>query len=118
MNKPQPSGSGQPPAPRPSSTVRDELQATLAARRELGPEYDDELIQAFLAKIERAIDQRIDARLTVFERQRGLTRRHNTARLAILLALAIPLSAIAGGIAGTAGLAVAWFAILILALRN
>ena len=42
---------------------RDELQATLAARRELGPEREPELVDSFLAKIEREIDARVEQRL-------------------------------------------------------
>jgi hypothetical protein len=42
---------------------RDELEATLEARRELGREREPELVDSFLAKIEREIDARVEQRL-------------------------------------------------------
>jgi hypothetical protein len=42
---------------------REELEATLAARRELGREREPELVDSFLAKIEREIDERVEQRL-------------------------------------------------------
>ena len=39
---------------------RDELEATLEARRELGREREPELVDSFLAKIEREIDARVE----------------------------------------------------------
>ena len=39
-----------------------ELEATVAARRELGPEHDDELIAGFLERIERRLGERTGRR--------------------------------------------------------
>jgi hypothetical protein len=47
----------------PPELPRDELEATLEARRELGPERESELVDSFLAKIEREIDARVEQRL-------------------------------------------------------
>ena len=41
-----------------------ELEATLAARRELGPEHDEHLIQGFLDRIDKEIDRRVDERVS------------------------------------------------------
>lgn len=38
-----------------SDDVRRELEATLAARKELGPEYEDHLVESFLAKVEKGL---------------------------------------------------------------
>ena len=42
---------------------RDELQATLRARSEVGRELEPHLIDSFLDRIERSIDARADARI-------------------------------------------------------
>ena len=42
---------------------RQELEATIEARRELGRERESELVESFLAKIEREIDTRVDEKL-------------------------------------------------------
>jgi hypothetical protein len=42
---------------------REELAAATAARRELGPEREPELIDGFLARIERQIDARVEAKI-------------------------------------------------------
>ena len=41
---------------------RDELDAAVAARREL-PEHEEELVAGFLERIDRGLDRRIDERL-------------------------------------------------------
>ena len=45
--------------------ARHELEATVAARQELGPGHDDELIAGFLDRIEREIDRRVDERVAM-----------------------------------------------------
>jgi hypothetical protein len=40
-----------------------ELEATLAARRELGPEHDDHLIAGFLERIDKEIGRRVEERV-------------------------------------------------------
>jgi len=42
---------------------RDELEATLRARGELGRDREPDVIDAFLDRVERNIDARVDARL-------------------------------------------------------
>lgn len=41
----------------------DELRAAVAARRDLGPEFEDEIVASFLDKIRQEVDRRVDARL-------------------------------------------------------
>ena len=43
--------------------TQQELDATLAAREELGPGHDKELVAGFLDRIEQEIDRRVDERL-------------------------------------------------------
>ena len=87
--------------------TRQELEATLAARRELGPAHDEQLVAGFLDRIEKEIDRRVDERIA----QRGPARRRPSALHPGNLALCIPLVAIAGGIGGVAGLIVAFVAL-------
>ena len=47
------------------------LEATIAARRELGPAHDDQLVAGFLDRIEKEIDRRVDERIAL----RGPTKR-------------------------------------------
>jgi len=88
--------------------TRQELEATIAARRELGAAHDAELIEGFLDRIEREIDRRVDERIAA----RGPARRGGSPLHPGNLALCIPIVAIAGGIAGTAGLVVAFAALV------
>ena len=89
-----------------SSHWRDELKATLAARRELGEEMEDEVVESFLGRLESAIDEQVEARVAEHLRGRGGPRRQKatTGRIAVVLALSIPLMGIAGGLGGTVGI--------------
>ncbi|TYB68547.1 hypothetical protein FXF51_12015 [Nonomuraea sp. PA05] len=41
----------------------DELRAAVSARRDLGPEYENEVVESFLDKMGQEIDRRVDERL-------------------------------------------------------
>ncbi|MEU8973067.1 hypothetical protein AB0D11_28060 [Streptomyces monashensis] len=105
--------------------LRKDLDATVRARRELGEDYDAALLDSFLEKAERRIDDIVGRRV-----QRHLAeQRMASARGArqpkdadtwverfgfaiISLVLAIPLTAVCGGIAGTTGTIAAWVGIV------
>ena len=89
-----------------------ELDATLAARRELGPGHDEQLVAGFLDRIEKEIDRRVDERLA----ERGPARKGGSALHPGNLAICIPIIAIAGGIGHTAGLIVAFAALALVFL--
>ena len=89
-----------------------ELEATLAARRELGPEHDAHLVAGFLDRIEKEIDRRVDERVAA----RGPARRGGTVLHPGNLALCIPIIAIAGGIGGFPGLITAFIALAVVFL--
>lgn len=85
------------------SGAHDELTSSVAARRELGPEYDSALVEGFLSRVERAIDERVDRRLhgppaaTVPPQPVHVDGRQRSRALPVVsLALAIPITAIAG----------------------
>jgi anti-sigma factor RsiW len=88
---------------------RDEARAALAARRELGDEFDDALVESFARRIEERLKPtRTPARRTTDERGMSLA-------LAIVsVGCGIPITAIAISGAGLAGLIVAWAGIVLL----
>jgi hypothetical protein len=94
------------------STPRDELQAAVEARRELGPAHEPELIEGFLERIERSIDRRVDERLA--ERRDNAPRKRDPDYVVtfVSLGVAIPLLGIGGGIAGLAGIIVVCLALV------
>jgi hypothetical protein len=93
--------------------LRDELLAITAARQELTPVHDKELIEHFLdslnAEIDRRIDERVAARVAAGPQKRGPA--DAVPVVPIALVFAIPLTAIAAAAAGLAGVIVAWAAI-------
>ncbi|MFE0048111.1 hypothetical protein [Streptomyces albireticuli] len=114
--------------PETKSEMKKELDATLQTRKELGPEYESELVDGFLDKVDRKIDTTIDrhVRRHLAEQQMAAARgaRPRPADTgpgsfgerfgfaAISLVLAIPLSAIGVVNAGLAGLLVTWAGIV------
>jgi hypothetical protein len=87
--------------------ARQEIEATLAARRELGPGHDEHLIDGFVQRMETAIDRRVDQRVA----ERGPRKRSGSPLHPGNLALCIPIIAIAGGIGHLPGLIVAFAAL-------
>ncbi|MFG1699247.1 hypothetical protein [Nonomuraea sp. NPDC049309] len=45
-------------------TTGDELKAAVSARRDLGPDYEDAVVESFLDKMGQEIDRRVDERLS------------------------------------------------------
>jgi hypothetical protein len=86
---------------------REELQAVVAARGELGPEYEPELVESFLERVEQQVARR--------SRGVGPRREHRAVTPLILgsLGLAIPLLGVAGDAGGLAGIALVCAAIVI-----
>ena len=76
--------------------TRHELEATVAARRELGPAHDKELIDGFLDRIEKEIDRRVDERVA----SRVPSRKGGSPLHPANLAICIPIIAVAGGVGG------------------
>ncbi|MYU20909.1 hypothetical protein [Streptomyces sp. SID8352] len=102
-----------------------ELDATLRARRDLGEEYDAALVESFLEKIDRRIDGAVERRVrrVLAEERMTAARESRSPRSTdsfgerfgfgiVSLVLAIPLSAIGGGVGRLPGLLVAWAGIV------
>jgi hypothetical protein len=97
------------------STPRDELQAAIEARRELGPAHEAEIIEGFLERIEKRMDKRIDERLE----PRDVAPRQREAAYTVTfvsLGVAIPLLGIGGGIAGLSGIIAVCIALVLVNL--
>ncbi|MER6122708.1 hypothetical protein ABT173_08440 [Streptomyces sp. NPDC001795] len=105
--------------------LKKELNATLQARRELGEEYESALVDSFMEKVDQRIDGAIDRRVRrqMAEQQMVVARGSRSPRATdswgerfgfgvVSLVLAVPLSAIAGGIGGVPGLVAAWVGIV------
>ena len=75
---------------------REELRATLEARQELGPGYEDELVERFAEQLERRL------KLPQQRRKEKLSSEETGIVIVSILA-AIPLLGIAGGTVGLAG---------------
>jgi hypothetical protein len=105
--------------------LKKELNATLQARRELGDEYESALVDSFLEKVDQRIDGAVERRVRrqLAEQQMVVARGARAPRATdsfgerfgfgiVSLVLAIPLSAIGGGVADLKGLLVAWAGIV------
>lgn len=99
----------------------EEIRAAAEIHQELGPNYQEAVIESFLDKVGRDIDARVDARLAQQQvaqpaAPRGRGQSGSPMTLAIVsMVLGIPISAIAVSAgahpAGVLGLLVVWLAI-------
>ncbi|SNT60624.1 hypothetical protein SAMN05443665_105821 [Actinomadura meyerae] len=89
---------------------REDLTAAMAARRELGPEYDEAFLETVVDRIEETLDARAGAAPRPRPRPapaRGGEHDHSLAMAVLSLLAAIPLGALGVVNAGLAGLFVA-----------
>lgn len=94
--------------------LRRELQATLSARRELGPEYDDQFIERLVEKLTAQV--RREVAQAPRPRVPALSSEQRTAIALFSFIFGIPLVAIAGGEVGSIGLIVAFLALVLINL--
>jgi hypothetical protein len=105
--------------------LKKELDATLRARGELGEEYESALVDSFLEKVDQRIDGAVERRVRrqFAEQQTASARDSRSPRATdswgerfgfgiVSLVLAVPLSAIGGGVGRLPGLLVAWLGIV------
>ncbi|MEU5715522.1 hypothetical protein AB0G71_06975 [Streptomyces sp. NPDC020403] len=106
--------------------LRRELDATLQARGELGPEFESALVDSFLEKVEQRLDSRLDRQVRRHVAEQRTSAVRAAARpegaggsfgerfgfVVVSLVLAVPLSAIGAAHAGTGGLVVAWLGVV------
>lgn len=100
-----------------SRITRDEYEAVLAARKDLGSELEPALVDSFVEKVEKAIAVRQSGEESVSERAEK--RRSEESQRAMVVAIVcagagIPLTAIAAGIAGLPALLVVWIGLVMI----
>ncbi|GAA5768964.1 hypothetical protein [Streptosporangium roseum] len=96
------------------------MRATIEARRDLGPEYESALVESFVERLDATIAARVRTEMHLAggpppypgpHEQGRRQRRSGNSSVPIALGsmgIGIPLTAIAAGEAGTAGLLLAW----------
>jgi|SRR5215510_10813845 len=91
---------------------RDELEAAIETRRELGPDMEPAVIDSFVERIERRIGERTE------ESERSLKRRRDHQKEMVLgaMGISVPLLAIAAIFTGIAGVIVVCAALAVIAV--
>lgn len=89
--------------------TREELDAILSARQELGAEYNDELADKLMERLDVLIDRRVEERLQKEPNSTALS----PAVPITSFVFAIPLTAIAAAMLGFRGVLVVWAAVII-----
>ncbi|MER7763624.1 hypothetical protein [Streptomyces sp. NPDC097619] len=98
--------------------LKKDLDATLRARRDLDPAYEQALVESFLAKLDTQVRRRLAEERLAAERGRrepgdGAAEFGSRYGFAIVsLVLAVPLSAVSVVNAGVTGLLITWGGIL------
>jgi hypothetical protein len=95
--------------------VRKDLRAAVAARQELGPEYENEIIDSFLEKLDARDVQRRVGSLPEPAPRRHPSRETDPGGLALAIVsivAAIPITAIAAGMIGPFGVLIAWIGLV------
>lgn len=102
-------------APEQIGETRKDLQAAVAARRDLGEDYESEVIDSFLARLDSRLAQRVDqvaaTRADVRSARTAPTGRRDASGTWVALAslaFGIPITAVASENAGIVGTMAAW----------
>lgn len=107
---------------------RDEAEAALETRRELGRDYEPAIVDSFVDRLDKVIQQRVDeavakqgsaqdATAAAIKARTSLEKTHANNRLALIIVsmgMGIPLTAIAGSFMGPAGIVLVWTSIVLL----
>jgi hypothetical protein len=93
---------------------KDELQAAIAARKELGAEMEPAVIDAFVERIERRLEERAG------ETEKSLKRKRDHQKEMVLgaMGVSIPLFAIAAIFTGLAGVLAVCAALAVIAIAS
>jgi hypothetical protein len=100
------------------SPTRDDVAAAIGARRELGAEYEDAVIDSFVARLDRQIAERVDQQVAERVGSKGKAPARtpatevNNSRSFVLgvvsMVAGIPITVLSSENAGVGGLLVAW----------
>ena len=93
---------------------RDEAEAALAARQELGRDYEPAIVDSFVDRLDKAIDARVAEHVErAGSRPAPKPDRSGLALAVVSMGCGIPLTAIAGRIADLPGMLIAWIGIVL-----
>lgn len=106
-----------------SEIPREDVEAALYTRRELGPDYEPAIVDSLVERIDSAIEARVTAEL---ERRQpavahnDLSRKDHSDRALALgivsVVMAVPLTAIAAGMVGFPAVVLAWVSLVLINL--
>jgi hypothetical protein len=95
---------------------REDVASTIGARHELGEELEPAVVDAFLERVERAIDAQVEAKLAESKQRRrsrsGMDEDKRLALSIVSLGTGIPITAIAAEQGGVLGILIAWCGIV------
>jgi len=97
---------------RDKALTTEELEATIAARTEMGAEMEPAVIDAFVARIERRLAERADRDEQALKRKRD----HEKEMVLGTMAISIPLFALAAVFTGLAGVVAVLVALVVIAV--
>ena len=103
------------------SELEQEVAIHLETLRDLGPEYTDSMAKALVEQLNPLIDAKVQQAVAGRGGSQASAIRERRGMVAAILAISIPLLAIAGGTAGVAGVglvAVAMFVIVLVAMTH
>jgi hypothetical protein len=95
---------------RDEAVVKEELEAAIAARTEMGAEMEPAVIDAFVARIERRLVERADRDERALKRHRD----HEKEMVLGSMAISVPLFAIAAVFTGLAGVVAVLVALVVI----
>lgn len=98
---------------------RDDLQAALGVRQEMGAEIEPALVDSLAAKVEATVQRRYQAELAALQQRNQAAQTGQGPRIAIgvvSLVMSIPLTAIAASYAGFFGMLLVWTGIVLVNL--
>ena len=107
--------------------AREEAEAALSARHELGRDYEPAIVESFVNRIETAIDQRVadevarrlssaDGEARAYAKAAAQRSGHSLALAIVSLGISIPLTAITAAIVGMQAVIFVWVAIVMVNL--
>ncbi|MED7922837.1 hypothetical protein SMD20_01220 [Nonomuraea sp. LP-02] len=73
----------------------DELKAAVSARRDLGPDFEDAIVESFLDKMGKEVDRRVDERLAQAAPKASAQRRSNDGQRLALAIVSLSLGTVA-----------------------
>ena len=100
---------------------REDVEALLEVRRELGPSYDAALVDSFADRIERVVAERMEGQLALRRAGQAVVAQGGPRQLAlgiISLVAAIPISIVLGVTDHFAALLVAWVGIVLVNMAH